>query len=179
MQTKYVPFALLEYRTMSAANFNFLSPKELITRYPQVQLLGWTEAKIMLYQRSFLLLGLPSTRSKEFLIDEFDFVELIRHTNEILEAHMVRTNATQYCIFDLLTPGEIVVEHPQITSLLGWDVSKIGLFYSGRLLWGPPNPSAGRSNKITRRSFEALQRKAQKTSLRRAFLIDRFAGESF
>lgn len=166
-----------EQPTMTTVNFQFLTTSELFEKYPQVKNLGWNESNVGIFLSSYLLLGLPRYKRRKGVIDERSFRALIGFTNQLSKAHIVRSELTgDFCDFDFLTPGEIVEEYAQIVSLLGWDETKLGKFLRCRLLMGNIT-SSGRSNLITRRSFQLLVDHAVQTIDRRSLLIQTINSE--
>lgn len=61
-------------------NLNYLSCHELMEKYPDVDLLGWTAQKIGYMYRCNLLIGKVSGRESKTLISEESFKRLIRYT---------------------------------------------------------------------------------------------------
>lgn len=162
---------------MATTNFHFLTTAELFEKYPQVKNLGWNDSNVGLFLSSYILLGLPRYRRRKGEIDERSFRALIKFTNELSRAHIIRSDVSgDYCEFDFLTPSEIVEEYAQVVHLLGWDESKLGRFMRCRLLMGT-RTSGGRSNLITRRSFILLVDHAVETINRRSLLIQSFNDE--
>ncbi|MCR9171928.1 MAG: hypothetical protein NXI10_05520 [bacterium] len=162
---------------MATTNFHFLTTTELFEKYPQVKNLGWNDSNVGLFLSSYLLLGLPRYRRRKGVVDERSFRALIKFTNELSKAHVIRSDVNgDYCAFDFLTPSEIVEEYAQVVHLLGWDESKIGRFLRCRLLIGIRN-TKGKSNLVTRRSFTLLVDHAVQTINRRSLLIESFNDE--
>lgn len=64
---------------------DFLTPEELMQRYPQVITLGWCSSKIGMFYNSGLLIGHRSGRESKALILESSFIELMEYVNQVTE----------------------------------------------------------------------------------------------
>lgn len=66
-----------------ASSQNYLSPEELMHRFPQVESLGWCSSKIGIFFSSGLLIGYRSGKEYKALILESSFIELVEYANGI------------------------------------------------------------------------------------------------
>ncbi|MBL4863023.1 MAG: hypothetical protein JKY09_08415, partial [Crocinitomicaceae bacterium] len=84
--------------------------------------------------------------------------------------HTIHIHQSACCVYELLSPQEIVDEYSELNAILGWTPTKIGVFLSSKLLTGIVK-SNGRGCLITRRSFLLLVNYAIGTCERRTFLL--------
>lgn len=63
---------------------NYLTPDELIQKYPQVKDISWTSSKIGVFFSAGLLLGKICKKEKKALILESSFIELIEYYNHVV-----------------------------------------------------------------------------------------------
>lgn len=66
-------------------SINLMTPMELFEAYPRVQLNSWTAASIGMFLNCKLLLGVYKGSGRSSIIAECSFLNLIEHTNNILE----------------------------------------------------------------------------------------------
>lgn len=59
------------------------TPEELIQKYPQVKMIGWTSTKIGIFFHSGLLIGYQSRKERKALILEDSFIELVDYMNHV------------------------------------------------------------------------------------------------
>jgi hypothetical protein len=62
---------------------DFYTPEELIQRYPQVKMIGWTDTKIGIFFHAGLLIGFQCRKERKALILESSFVELVEYLNHV------------------------------------------------------------------------------------------------
>jgi hypothetical protein len=65
------------------ALIDFYTPEELIQKYPQVKMVGWTSTKIGIFFHSGLLIGYHSGKERKALILEDSFIELVDYMNHV------------------------------------------------------------------------------------------------
>jgi len=62
---------------------NYLTPEELIQKYPEVKDIGWTSSKIGVFFNAGLLQGRHCKKEKRSLIRESSFIDLIDYYNAV------------------------------------------------------------------------------------------------
>lgn len=68
---------------------NYLTPEELIKKYPEVKDIGWTSSKIGVFFSGGLLQGKHCKREKRSLIRESSFIDLIDYYNVVLAKNQI------------------------------------------------------------------------------------------
>ena len=69
---------------------NYLTPEELMHRYPQVELLGWSSSKVGTFYSSGLLLGHRCGKEYKALILEPSFQELMDYANLVNDKRRIK-----------------------------------------------------------------------------------------
>lgn len=141
---------------MYAENFCFKEPSIWLEKYPNsVQFLNWNASRIGVFYNSYLLYGQKKNVKETVLIEGNSYLSLMSLTDKMNQAHTITVGQADYCVYDLLTPEELMEEYDEVEEVLGWTATKIGIFYWSKLLVGSSN-GKGRSVMITRKSFLLL-----------------------
>ena len=143
----------------------FLSPEKLIEKYPSVQIYGWNDSRIGLFYSAHLLVGLSNTGGSPLLIHERSFLSLMSFGKKMAIRKAVYLENPSDVEQDLLTPGELIEEYPNVI-YLSWNPTKIGVLLSAGLLIGHSH-GKGHGSSITRKSFLMLVDHAHGTLDRR------------
>jgi hypothetical protein len=69
---------------------DYLSPEELIRKYEETEILGWTAGKIGIFYSAGLLHGKHSSKERKNLILESSFINLIHYTNGITAGKFIK-----------------------------------------------------------------------------------------
>lgn len=112
----------------------YLTPHELMNRYPQVEKLTWNVAKITIFYVSGLLIGKPRTLKPNIL--ESSFLDLITLANKVNNKRIINLSITTVEKHNFLSPHELIEAYPKVVDVLDWNESKVGIFYSCGLLFG-------------------------------------------
>lgn len=67
---------------------NYLTPEELIERYPHTHVIGWTASKIGIFYSAGLLHG-HRGKERRVLILESSFKKLLRYANEVSKERLI------------------------------------------------------------------------------------------
>jgi|GEM_PF-1094841 len=138
----------------AAPNSNgHLTPSQLVRKYPEIELWGWNQSKIGIFYHSRLLVGKPKLFKS--MIEVSSFLELVDYANTLHSKDQLNLRLLHGQHVNHMTPEEIMEEYPEIGRKWNWTASKIGTFYSAKLLLGHRN---GKENKalIVERSFQEL-----------------------
>ncbi len=136
-----------------SASHVYLTPYELIRRYPQVEHMTWNASKIGTFFSAGLLKG--KRKILKSLILESSFLDLVAYADQLVEKRKIDLNCKAHEKQNFLTPDELIHEYPQVVDELDWNASKVGIFYSSGLLLGYRN---GKEHKalIAEKSFIEL-----------------------
>lgn len=118
---------------------DYYTPQELTQRFPQIKAFGWNASKIGIFFNSGLLIGYHCGKEKKALILESTLIDLIEFVNTVLAKRRIFSYplnpGSEDVSLQYRTPEELVRLFPQI-KLIGWNASKIGIFFSSLLLLG-------------------------------------------
>ncbi len=115
----------------------YLTPDELVHKYPQVESLGWNASKIGIFFSGHLLNGNWSRHANKALINEISLIELMEYTNAVSAKRTFSIIPVQLNN-NYLTPQELSEAYPQIFQLK-WSAITIGIFFNSGLLLGHRN----------------------------------------
>jgi hypothetical protein len=114
------------------STLNFLTPVQLIEKYPQMKDWGWTASKIGIFYYCGLVNG--KRRMFKSYILESSFLELIEFANLVATKHQMSIKPGKRN--NLLTPQEILEKYPECVRKLFWNSHKIGVLFNSGLLLG-------------------------------------------
>lgn len=145
---------------MNSSNHpQLLTPDQLIHKYSQLEDLGWNASKIGTFFSSGLLLG-KRGKQKSYIL-ESSFIDLVGFYNKTILKCSVDLERKRH--LEYLTPEELLIKHPQVVTILNWNISKIGIFLSSGLIRGRRNGET----LIQELSFEELIRYANRVNRNR------------
>ena len=116
----------------------YLTPDELVHKYPQVESLGWNASKIGIFFSAHLLNGNWNRHANKAFINELSLIELMEYTNAVSAKRTFSTVPSVQLNNNYLTPQELVEFYPQIIQLK-WGSIVIGMFFNSGLLLGHRN----------------------------------------
>ncbi len=114
---------------------NYLTPNEIVHKYPVVENYGWNASKIGTFFSSGLLIGKRKILKSKIL--ESSFLELISYFEKVSEKK--RINGFDLNRKDYLTPDELIHKYRHLENDLDWNASKVGIFFSSGFLIGYRN----------------------------------------
>lgn len=118
-------------------SITYLTPNEMIRKYPQVEGFGWNASKIGTFFSAGLLRGKRKILKSQIL--ESSFLELIEYLDKVTEKKRTSLNGKSPLKRDYLTPDELIHKYIQVADELDWNASKVGIFFSSGLLLGYRN----------------------------------------
>jgi hypothetical protein len=113
------------------------SPEELYHYcYDQCNDRAWNASKIGTFFSAYLLDGLRDFKNNKALISLESYYALVEYSNnQVVEKMMELNNGKRPLAQNLLTPDELMNRFPNVATI-GWDTSKIGVFFKSSLLMG-------------------------------------------
>jgi hypothetical protein len=135
----------------------FYTPKELIIKFPEVELFNWNANKIGAFHNGHLLSGLTcgSERQAKIWIQSFerlvDFANTVEGQRKVILQEGFQRSEHNKMFY---TPDELIKDFPAV-GLFGWNANKLGVYFSGRLMTGLYSGAEKRAL-IWFKSFERL-----------------------
>lgn len=71
---------------------DYLTPAELVQRYPNVRGIGWSATKIGIFYKAGLLVGYYSSSERKVLIQAQSFIQLVHYANSLAMEKIVKVD---------------------------------------------------------------------------------------
>lgn len=127
-------------------DYNYLTCRELIQKYPSVQLWGWNAVKIGVFYNCLLLDGRKFGKNSQTIIIEASFLKLIEFVEQ---GALIIESEPEYANY------QNVLDSFVQSVMYRWSPSAIGLFRHSGLLKGKRSHKEG-ANMVTLQSVERL-----------------------
>lgn len=149
---------------------DYLTPEELLNRYPQIKALEWGVVKIGKFYTAGLLQGYRCNKENKSLILESSFINLIQFANNVTKEKELDTEKFECILSDYSCIDKLISIYPKVR-LLGWSSSIIGSFLRSGLLLGYYT-GKGHKAMILECSFTKLIKYANDVTAKRRMDID-------
>ncbi len=149
---------------------DYLTPEELLRRYPQIKAMEWGVITIGRFYSAGLLRGYRCNKEYKAMISDASFRDFIKFANDVTKEKELDIDAIECVLSDYSCIETLIIRYPKVR-LLGWSCSSIGSFFKAGVLLGY---YTGKEHKamILESSFKKLMQYANNITAHRRMDID-------